>query len=211
MFISFLHYRIFMELVPLGNPVMRYRSMLIFPLRNLRRSCLHKHHGYTQIAIALEPDEYSRHINDVWWVIKKHIHWQILTSLCCQVCIRQTNDQLIKFRLKSLFEKISHGQSAPYILVVWYRYMPKHLQTLRWPTSEHFYRRHNTNQLYWLPGPLLQTWLNLGTSMVSNDMPSKVWDEITFQLFSLWGLGMDKVIAPYFIMHVITYPYWRWY
>ena len=92
-----------MERVPLGNPVMRYRSMLIFPLRKLRSSCLHKHHEYTQIAIALKPDEYSRQINDVWWVSKENVQWQILTSLC-QVCIRQTNDQLTKFRPKSFFE-----------------------------------------------------------------------------------------------------------
>ena len=130
-----------------------------------------------------------------------HVHWWAGSPLvkamtCCLLAPR----------------KISHGQSAPYDLVVWYRYMPKHLQTLRWPTSEHFYRHGRA--LITFTGSrdhFDKHGLTLVAVWVSNHMPSNVWDEITFQLFSRWSLGVDKLTAPHFIMHVINYPYWRWY
>ena len=55
----------FIERSPLGDPVMRYWSMFIFPLRKLRPSGLHKHHECAQIVIAWEQSKYFRHIMNI--------------------------------------------------------------------------------------------------------------------------------------------------
>ena len=51
------------------------------------------------------------------------------------------------------------------------------------------------------PGSLLLTWLTLITAWISNHLPSKVWDEITypfsnFQWLHHWSLDMDKQFHP---------------
>ena len=47
---------------------------------------------------------------------------------------------------------------------------------------------------------------NLILVWISEHMPSKVWDEITYPFPNF--LGMDKEFTPHFKMDVIIYPWW---
>ena len=63
------------------------------------------------------------------------------------------------------------------------------------------------------PGPHLLIWFNFTPVWISNHMPSKVWDEITYLFPNFNGVvvGVLKSIwnfIPHFIIGAITYPCW---
>ena len=65
------------------------------------------------------------------------------------------------------------------------------------------------------PGPPLLTWITLIPALISNHMPSKVCDEITYSFPNFNGCTVEvwKWISdfiPDFIIYIITYPCCDW-
>ena len=65
-----------------------------------------------------------------------------------------------------------------------------------------------------IPGVPFTKWINLITPLVSNHMPNKVCNEITypFQNFNSCTNDIWEWICNFiyqFVMDVITYPYWE--
>ena len=61
--------------------------------------------------------------------------------------------------------------------------------------------------------PLLLTWITLILSLISNHIPSKVWNEITYPFPNFKGATAEVWImvsnfTPHFMSKVITYPCW---
>ena len=70
----------------------------------------------------------------------------------------------------------------------------------------------------WLyyPELLLPTWFNFNTTWISNHMPNKVWDEITYSFPNLNGCTVEvwewewiNNFIPHFLVDLITYPCWN--
>ena len=61
--------------------------------------------------------------------------------------------------------------------------------------------------------PILQTWINFIPTWISNDMPSKVWDESIYPFPNFNGTAIEvwewiSNFIPHFAMDVIAYPCW---
>ena len=78
-----------------------------------------------------------------------------------------------------------------------------------------------THYVCWCPrpichqGPLLLTWLIFNPAWISNHLPGKGWDEITYPSINCNGCTVEawELIGnfiPHFIMDVIDYPCWDW-
>ena len=67
-----------------------------------------------------------------------------------------------------------------------------------------------------LQWPLLLTWFNFtNLAWVSNHMPGKVWDEITYPFPNFNGATVEvwewiSSFIPHYVMDAITYPCWDW-
>ena len=81
-------------------------------------------------------------------------------------------------------------------------------------------RKKHTRRVVWVERSLADIrvpfyihGLTLIPAWISNPMPSKVWDEISYpfpklQRLHRWSLGIINNVIPHFIMDVITYPCW---
>ena len=78
-----------------------------------------------------------------------------------------------------------------------------------WNVRCYYLSIHQTSNTH--QGPLL---LTLISAWISNHMPSKVYNKITypfsnFSRYTRWNLEIDSNLIPHLIMDVITYPWWN--
>ena len=109
------------------------------------------------------------------------------------------------------------GAASDDILLKWhFRFSVSVMIKARRLKFEHISGMHEisySGDWLYTKGPLLLTWINFNPSMISNHMPCKVCDEITYP-FPVFNGATDGVwesirnFIPHLIMDLITYPCW---